>query len=52
MKNSYWKNKTVMISGGSGFIGSHFVEELAAAGANVICLFRTTIGGNLLDQKD
>ncbi len=40
-KNSYWKDKTVIVSGGSGFIGSHFVEELAIAGANVICLYRT-----------
>ncbi len=39
--NSYWKNKTVVVSGGSGFIGSHFVEELALTGANVVCLYRT-----------
>jgi len=42
MKSSYWKNKTVVVSGGLGFIGSHFVEELALAGAKVICLYRTT----------
>lgn len=30
-----------MVSGGLGFIGSHFVEELANAGANVICVYRT-----------
>lgn len=30
-----------MVSGGLGFIGSHFVEELASAGANVLCLYRT-----------
>lgn len=41
MKNSYWKNKTIMVSGGLGFIGSHFVEELALAGAKIICLYRT-----------
>jgi len=41
MEISYWKNKTVIVSGGLGFIGSHFVEELALAGANVICLYRT-----------
>lgn len=41
MKISYWKNKTVVISGGLGFVGSHFVEELALAGAEVICLYRT-----------
>ena len=31
-----------MVSGGSGFIGSHFVEELAEAGANVFCLYRSS----------
>jgi dTDP-4-dehydro-6-deoxy-alpha-D-gulose 4-ketoreductase len=39
-KNSYWKNKTVMVSGGLGFVGSHFVEELAVTGAKVMCLYR------------
>lgn len=29
-----------MVSGGLGFIGSHFVEELALAGADIICLYR------------
>jgi dTDP-4-dehydro-6-deoxy-alpha-D-gulose 4-ketoreductase len=38
--NSYWKNKTVIVSGGLGFIGSHFVEELALLEANVVCLYR------------
>lgn len=41
MKETYWENKTVVVSGGLGFIGSHFVEELALLGANVICLYRT-----------
>lgn len=41
MKHSYWKDKTVIVSGSLGFIGSHFAEELAAAGANVICIYRT-----------
>ena len=41
MNDSYWKNKTVVVSGGSGFIGSHFVEELAALGANVISLTKS-----------
>jgi GDP-L-fucose synthase len=29
---SYWKNKTVMITGGEGFLGSHVVEKLKIAG--------------------
>lgn len=45
--HSSWKDKTVIVSGGSGFIGSHFVEELAQAGANVICLYRNLDGISL-----
>jgi dTDP-4-dehydro-6-deoxy-alpha-D-gulose 4-ketoreductase len=52
MVNSHWKNKNIMISGGSGFIGSHFVEELAAAGAKVICLYRTAAEQELEVYKD
>lgn len=47
---SYWKDKTIIVSGGLGFIGSHFVEELALLGANVICLYRTP-GKNLPSYK-
>ena len=39
MSSSYWRGKTVVVSGGLGFIGSHFVEELVPLGANVICLY-------------
>lgn len=41
MTESRWATRTVLITGGLGFIGSHFVEELAAAGAEVICCYRT-----------
>jgi nucleoside-diphosphate-sugar epimerase len=36
-----WAGRTVVVTGGLGFIGSHFVEELAARGAEVICLHRS-----------
>ncbi len=39
MTSSYWRDKTVVVSGGLGFIGSHFVEELALLEAKVICLY-------------
>ncbi|MBI2542879.1 MAG: NAD-dependent epimerase/dehydratase family protein [Candidatus Aenigmarchaeota archaeon] len=33
-----WKNKKVLITGGSGFIGSHIAEKLVELGANVSVL--------------
>ena len=39
VNSAYWKEKTIIVSGGMGFIGSHFVEELVSAHANVICLY-------------
>jgi dTDP-4-dehydro-6-deoxy-alpha-D-gulose 4-ketoreductase len=37
---SYWAGKTVLVTGGMGFIGSHFVEELLARDARVVCAYR------------
>ena len=35
MSSSFWQKKRVFVTGGAGFIGSHVVEMLAAAGAAV-----------------
>ena len=35
MENNFLKNKKVVVTGGSGFIGSHFLIELLNRGANV-----------------
>lgn len=35
MKNNFWKNKKVLVTGGSGFIGSHVSELLVKKGAKV-----------------
>ena len=35
MSKSNWGNRTVLVTGGASFIGSHLVEDLVAEGANV-----------------
>jgi dihydroflavonol-4-reductase len=34
-RNSFWTDKTVCVTGGSGFLGYHIVQQLLAAGARV-----------------
>jgi dTDP-4-dehydro-6-deoxy-alpha-D-gulose 4-ketoreductase len=41
---SEWAGRTVVVTGALGFIGSHFAAELAARGAEVICLHRSRNG--------
>ncbi len=36
-----FKNKNILITGGTGFVGSHLVEELIQLGANVVTTFQT-----------
>lgn len=33
--NNFWKNKKVLVTGGSGFVGSFVVEQLLERGANI-----------------
>jgi len=40
MAAGHWAGRTVLVTGGLGFIGSHFVEELLGLGARVLCLYR------------
>lgn len=35
MNKEYWQNKRVAVTGGGGFLGSHFVDELAKLKADV-----------------
>lgn len=39
MKNNFYKNKVVLVTGGTGFVGSHLVEELILLGAKVITTY-------------
>src|SRR6202142_3064391 len=48
--------KRILVTGGSGFLGSHLCESLLAEGANVICLDNFFTGArtnieHLLDNK-
>src|SRR5260370_10447944 len=39
---SYWNNRRVVVSGGSGFLGSFVVEKLRAAGCQEITVPRSS----------
>lgn len=36
INTQFWQDKTVLVTGGSGFLGSHVVEQLQANGAEVL----------------
>jgi CDP-glucose 4,6-dehydratase len=38
--SNFWLDRPTFVTGGSGLVGSWLVQELAAAGADVVCLVR------------
>ena len=44
--SSFWKDKSVLVTGGGGFIGSHLVERLLQVGAKVAAVDNLKRGNN------
>ena len=38
--NSFWRDRSVLVTGGTGLLGSWLVTQLIDAGSNVVCLVR------------
>jgi CDP-glucose 4,6-dehydratase len=38
--NSFWQDRSVFVTGGTGLLGSWLVKQLIDAGSNVVCLVR------------
>src|SRR5271170_1390293 len=41
--NSFWQDRSVFVTGGTGLLGSWLVRQLIDAGSNVVCLVRDWI---------
>lgn len=52
MKNNFWKNKNVLVTGGNGFIGSFIIEELAKREAIVTAVSSSGDFSNLVHIKE
>lgn len=56
MNHSFWKNRPVLITGGTGLVGSWLVRRLFESGADIVCLVRDwvpqseTVRSGLLEQ--
>lgn len=45
---SFWTDRSVLVTGGSGLLGSWTVQELTARGASVVCLLRDWVPASRL----
>ncbi len=43
---TWWTDRPVFVTGGTGLLGSHMVAELLARGAQVVCLVRDQVPGS------
>jgi len=48
MKNSFWQDKNVFVTGAAGLLGSWLTRELVSQGANVTALIRDYVPGSNL----
>lgn len=52
MKAEHWKNRNVLVTGCTGFLGSYITKKLSSMGANVTGLVRDHIPGSNLYYKE
>ncbi|MFN0178764.1 MAG: GDP-mannose 4,6-dehydratase [Gemmatimonadales bacterium] len=48
---SFWTSRNVLVTGGSGLLGSWMMQELARRGANVVCLLRDWVPASRLNTE-
>lgn len=51
MNTNFWTDRPVFVTGATGLLGSHMVEELLARGATPICLVRDEVGFSLFNER-
>ena len=52
MVNSFWEDRSVFVTGGTGLLGSRLVEDLLQLGADVTCLIRDWIPNSNFVKND
>ncbi len=51
MQKDYWSNKRVLVTGASGFVGTHLVRALTALGSTVIVVIRENGKNDVSDRE-
>ena len=50
--NSFWLDRPVLVTGGTGFLGGWLVKRLLKAGASVVCVVRDWVPHSLLLKEE